>query len=72
MGQKWFAGYVALSRVRSLKEFRAIGLTEDIRNIINGGPPEGPLTNFMTMFETNIQETQKRINQLMQELNWGE
>ena len=69
---KWIATYMALSRVRSLKEFRAIGLTEDIRNIINDGPPEGPLTNFMTMFETNIQETEKRIKQLIQELGWHE
>ena len=63
---------MALSRVRSLREFRGIGLSDDIRDIINGGPPEGPLTNFLSMFETKAEETKRRIEELLQELQWSE
>ena len=39
---KWIATHIALSRVRRLREFRSIGISDDIRDIINRGPPEGP------------------------------
>ena len=68
---KWTATYMALSRVRSLKEFRSIGLSEDIRDIINGGPPEGPLTNFISMFAEKTEETEQRIREMLQELKWS-
>ena len=68
---KWIATYMALSRVRSLKEFRGIGLSEEIRDIINGGPPEGPLTNFLSIFEGKAEETQRRIQELLKELQWS-
>ena len=69
---KWIATYMALSRVRSLQEFRGIGLSEDIRDIINGGPPEGPLTNFLSMFEDKAEETQRRIQEVLREVQWSE
>ena len=69
---KWTAVYMALSRVRSLQEFRSIGISDAIRDIINGGPPEGPLTNFLAMFETKAQETQLLIDKVLHELHWDE
>ena len=69
---KWIATYMALSRVRCLKEFRSIGLSEEIRDIINGGPPEGPLTNFLSMFEGKAEETERHIQAVLRELQWSE
>ena len=69
---KWTAVYMALPRVRSLQEFRSIGISDAIRDIINGGPPEGPLTNFLAMFETKAQETQLLIDRVLHELHWDE
>ena len=37
---KWLIVYVMLSRVRSLSRLRSIGLSSNIRKIIEGGPPE--------------------------------
>ena len=36
---RWLAIYVALSRVRRLKNLRSIGLNKDIRRIMEAGPP---------------------------------
>ena len=61
---------MALSRVRSLCEFRCIGLTPSIRDLIDLGPPEGFLTRFLKVFEEKAALTQKEIEDVLVELGW--
>lgn len=67
---KWISTYMALSRVQSLKQLRSIGLTTAIRDLINGGPPEGFLTRFLKMFEEKSIETHQLMEEAMAELGW--
>ena len=68
--QKWISCYMALSRVRSLQEFRSIGLTPAIRELIDDGPPEGFLSRFWEMFEDQVSNTQQQIEDVLRELGW--
>ena len=36
---RWLTVYMALSRVRSLKQFRSIGLKDIVKALIDDGPP---------------------------------
>ena len=63
---------MALSRVRSLREFRCIGLTPAIRELIDLGPPEGFLTRFLKVFEEKAARTQKDIEDVLVELGWND
>ncbi len=40
---RWLATYVALSRPPSLAQLISVGIPSDLRNIIEGGPPQGRL-----------------------------
>ena len=61
---------MALSRVPSLNQLRSIGLTTKIRDIIDGGPPEGNLTRFLDIFGEKIEQTQIAVTEAMTELGW--
>ena len=50
---------MALSRVRSLSTLRSVGLTSDIRELIDLGPPDGFLTRFLKVFGEKILSTQQ-------------
>ena len=67
---KWIATYMALSRVQSLKQFRSIGLTTAIKDLINDGPPEGFLTRFLHVFGDKTTQTEKAVAEAMTELGW--
>ena len=67
---RWTSTYMALSRVRSLKDFRGIGINNEIRDLINDGPPSGPLTRFLTLFESKARDTEMLIADVMRELHW--
>ena len=67
---KWISCYMALSRVRSLQEFRGIGLTPAIREFIDNGPPEGVLTRFLEMFEDKMTSTEEQIEEALREPGW--
>ena len=67
---KWTACYMALSRVRSLSALRSIGLTSDVRELIDLGPPDGFLTRFLKVFEDKIASTQKDVEDVLAELGW--
>ena len=69
---KWIACYMALSRVRSLSEFRSIGLTSSIRELIDLGPPEGFLSRFLKIFGDKISETHEAVEDVLQELGWND
>ena len=61
---------MGLSRVQSLSQLRSIGLTTAIRDIINEGPPPGMLTRFLDMFQEKALETEKLVQEALQELDW--
>ena len=69
---KWIACYMALSRVRSLSGLRPIGLTSDIRELIDLGPPDGFLTRFLKVFGGKIASTQKDVEDVLAELGWND
>ena len=53
-GTPWLSVYVMLSRARSLSRLRALGITPNIRNIIEQGPPSMLVENFETLFRKKI------------------
>ena len=62
--------YVALSRPPSLAQLMSIGLPEELRSIIEGGPPEGILSRFCDMFKEKEDATHLRAAEVMRELGW--
>ena len=69
---KWITYYMALSRVRSLSTLRSIGLTSDVRELIDSGPPEGFLTRFFKVFGEKIDSTRKEVEDVLAELGWND
>ena len=67
---KWTSCYMALSRVRSLSTLRSIGLTSDIKELIDAGPPPGGLTRFYQVFGDKIDKTHDEMAAAMTELKW--
>ena len=68
---RWLAVYVALSRVRALKELLSVGMGRTILEIIQGGPPEGLLTRFAALFSEKEEQTMQAIEKAMAELGWN-
>ena len=66
------ATYVALSRPPSFKQLISIGIPDSLRDIIEGGPPEGILSRFAAMFNEVEQETRLRASELLARLGWTE
>ena len=69
---RWLATYVALSRAPSFKQLISIGIPDSLRDIIEGGPPEGILSRFAAMFNEVEQETHLRASELLARLGWTE
>ena len=67
---KWLATYVTLSRPPSLAQLISVGLPDDFRNIIEGGPPDGILSRFNGMFKEKEDATHIRAAEVMRELGW--
>ena len=67
---RWLATYVALSRAPSLAQLISVGLPDDLRKIIEGGPPEGILSRFNDMFKEKEAATHIRAAEVMRELGW--
>ena len=67
---RWLATYVALSRPPSLAQLISVGLPDELRNIIEGGPPEGILSRFNDMFKEKEEATHLRAAEVMRELGW--
>ena len=66
----WLATYVTLSRPPSLAQLISVGLPDDFRNIIEGGPPDGILSRFNGMFKEKEDATHIRAAEVMRELGW--
>ncbi len=67
---KWLICYVMLSRPPSLKQLISIGLSSKIREIIEGGPPEGLVQSFHTLFADKIQKTNVAALEAQRRLGW--
>jgi len=67
---RWLATYVALSRPPSLAQFISVGMPDHLRDIIEGGPPEGILTRFQNMFKEKEEMTLRLADEVMRELGW--
>ena len=67
---KWLIVYVILSRVPSLKQLVSIGLTDKIRDIIEGGPPQELVQTFSNLFDDKIKSTKAAAKEARQRLGW--
>ena len=67
---RWLATYVALSRVRRLKNLRSIGLSKDIRAIMEEGPPHTLPAQFHKCFSEEEAQTVLDANAAMIALGW--
>ena len=61
---------MALSRPPSLAQLISIGLPDELRQIIEGGPPEGILASLKDMFKEQEEATRIRAAQVMRKLGW--
>jgi hypothetical protein len=68
---KWLIVYVMLSRVRSLGQLRSVEMTEKIRTIIEGGPPEFLAENFDKLFRKKIDRTRRAAEAAKAALGWN-
>ena len=67
---KWLIVYVALSRVRSLAQLKSIGLTDSLRDVIEGGPPPALLNSFEQLFEDKPERTLEKAIAYRAALGW--
>ena len=67
---RWLATYVALSRPPSLAQLISVGLPDELRNIIEAGPPESILSSSNDMFKEKEGATHIRAAEVMRELGW--
>ena len=67
---KWLIVYVLLSRVRSLSRLRSVGLSNKVREIIEGGPPPLLAENYEKLFRGKITETRKTAEKCKAALGW--
>ena len=68
---RWLAIYVALSRVRRLKNLRSIGLSKDIRKIMEEGPPDSLPAQFHKLFNEKEAQTALDADAAMAALGWA-
>ena len=68
---RWLVIYVALSRVRCLKNLRSIGLNNDIRAIMEEGPPDTLPAQFQKLFRDKEAQTTLDADAAMLALGWS-
>ena len=68
---RWLAIYVALSRVRRLKNLRSVGLTKQIREIMEEGPPDSLPAQFQKLFQEKEAQTALDADAAMAALGWA-
>ena len=68
---RWLAIYVALSRVRGLKNLRSVGLNKDIRRIMEAGPPDSLPAQFRKLFQEKEAQTALDAEAAMAALGWA-
>ncbi len=65
---RWLTVYMALSRVRSLEQFRSFGLKDTVKAFINNGPPSGMLGRFELLFNEKVAATDVAADAAMSKL----
>ena len=68
----WLATYVAISRVRKLENLRSVGLTRNIKDIIEAGPPDSIPAVFAKYFGEKEKKTQKDADDFMKLFGWSD
>ena len=68
---RWLAIYVVLSRVRRLKNLRSIGLSKDIRKIMEEGPPDTLPAQFHKLFNEKEKQTVLDADAAIAALGWA-
>ena len=68
---KWLICYVILSRVPSLPQLMSIGLSDKIRDIIEGGPPDNLVQAFNTLFQDKAEQTLAAALEARRMLGWS-
>ena len=61
---------MALSRPPSLAQLISVGVPDELRKTIEGGPPEGILSRFNDMFKEKEEATHIRAAEIKRELAW--
>ena len=61
---------MVLSRVPSLSQLISVGLNDTIREIIEGGPPNGVVQTFITLFADKIESTHAAARAARERLGW--
>ena len=69
---RWLATYVTLSRPPSFKQLISIGVPSSLRDVIEGGPPDGILSRFAAMFKDIEDDTHLRASELLTHQGWAE
>ena len=64
--------YVALSRPPSCKQLISADIPRSLRDIIEGGPPEGIVKGVVAMLNAVEEETHLRAPELLAHLGWAE
>ena len=67
---QWLICYVILSRVPSLNQLISVGLSKAVREIIEGGPPEGIVQSFNTLFADKIEKAHAAALEARRQLGW--
>ena len=67
---RWLTVYMVLSRVPSLDQLRSVGLKDNVKELINEGPPDGMLSRFTALFVERIAATDAAADAAMAELGW--
>ena len=67
---KWLIVYVLLSRVRSSHRLRSVGMTERLRQIIEGGAPQLIVESFENLFRDKIAATKLAAQAAKKALGW--
>ena len=67
---RWLIVYVALSRVRTLRQLKSVGLDASIRQVIEAGPPEKLLDAFNSLFQDKPEKTSAKALEYRRKLGW--
>ena len=68
---RWLTIYVALSRVRCLKNLRSVGLNKEIRAILEEGPPDSIPAQFRKLFSEKEAQARLDADAAMAALGWA-
>lgn len=67
---KFLTTYVLPCRVRKLADLKRVGLTDKIRQVIEGGPPEELLETFDALSGEQALATKQAAAKAAQDLGW--